>query len=272
MRLLHAALSTTVLLACSPRCTAFAVSTGPLLLQPSLSTRLYGGAPSVPRVASPNTARKASSLAMSSDATFKLFGNQGTRSPLVTWYLEEIGAPYQTIDATAVDRSKYPTYPHPFGSIPACSDEGGVGLFESGAILMFIADKYGGLDTPEKRAEVGKWVMWANASLDPICFMENERGQVVGTRLAGEPKAVFVLDKLLSQSDFLLGNGEENFSVADVAVASYVLYALLFNRDLKIAGKWPNLAKYCNKAAMRPCYIKAFGESTASSLAKRALA
>jgi len=43
---------------------------------------------------------------------------------------------------------------------------------------MFLADKYGGLDTPEKRAAVGKWVMWANASLDPICFVENDRGQV----------------------------------------------------------------------------------------------
>ena len=47
---------------------------------------------------------------------------------------------------------------------------GDLQVFESGAILMFLADKYGGLDTPEKRAEVNKWIVWANASLDPICF------------------------------------------------------------------------------------------------------
>ena len=89
-------------------------------------------------------------------------------------------------------------------------------VFESGAILMFLADKYGGLDTPEKRAlaakihhlgpkkeqdhlllwerldlqarlfwrkqtacfgacagaEVNKWIVWANATLDPICFKD----------------------------------------------------------------------------------------------------
>ena len=57
--------------------------------------------------------------------------------------------------------------------------------------------------------------MWANASLDPICFMENERGQVVGTKLAGEPRQIYVLDALLSKQEWLLG---KDFSVADVAV------------------------------------------------------
>ena len=34
--------------------------------------------------------------------------------------------------------------------MPAAADDGGVELFESGAILLYLADKYGGLDTPEK--------------------------------------------------------------------------------------------------------------------------
>lgn len=44
----------------------------------------------------------------------------------------------------------------------------------------FLA-RYGGLDTPEKRAAVGKWVMWANATLDPILFKETPQGKVIGT-------------------------------------------------------------------------------------------
>ena len=52
-------------------------------------------------------------------------------------------------------------------------------LFESGAILLYLADMYGGLDTPAKRAEASKWVVWANASLDPVLFIENERGGVI---------------------------------------------------------------------------------------------
>ena len=37
----------------------------------------------------------------------------------------------------------------------------------------------GGLDTPAKRADASKWVVWANASLDPCLFIENERGGVI---------------------------------------------------------------------------------------------
>jgi len=67
--------------------------------------------------------------------------------------------------------------------------------------------------------------MWANASLDPICFIENDRGQVLDTKLKKEPKQLYVLDKLLAQSSWLV---DDTFSAADVAVGSYILYVLLF--------------------------------------------
>lgn len=37
--------------------------------------------------------------------------------------------------------------------------------FESGAMLAYLADKYGGADTPEKRGDISKWVLFANATL-----------------------------------------------------------------------------------------------------------
>lgn len=181
-------------------------------------------------------------------------------------YLEEIGVPYEQIDALSTNRQAA-SYPHPFGSIPAASD-GDTALFESGAILLYIADKYGGLDTPEKRAAVTKWVVWANASLDPICFIENERGQVLDTKLSGSPRAIGILDSLLGKSEWLLGS---EFSVADVAVSSYLLYALMFFPGLRLKPKWPNVAKYCHAAASRPAYAAAFGTATARSLAQRAI-
>ena len=70
-----------------------------------------------------------------------------------------------------------------------------------------------------------QWVVWANASLDPICFVENDRGQVLDTKLKKEPKQLYVLDKLLAQSSWLV---DGTFSAADVAVGSYILYVLLF--------------------------------------------
>ncbi|CAK9115230.1 Glutathione S-transferase GstB [Durusdinium trenchii] len=192
-----------------------------------------------------------------------LFGSPGSRSPLVNWYLHEIGQDFEMVDAARVDRYSM-QYPSPFGKIPALAD-GDLQVFESGAILMFLADKYGGLDTPEKRAEVNKWIVWANATLDPICFKEDGNGRVLDTGLRGEPQALQVLDNLLDKSEFLLGSGEESFSVADVAVGSYLLYVPLFFPDVSVA-KWHHIQRYMLQLLERPAYQRAFGAGTAEKL------
>ncbi|KAJ1410929.1 hypothetical protein B484DRAFT_336206, partial [Ochromonadaceae sp. CCMP2298] len=126
-----------------------------------------------------------------------LYGSQGSRSPLVSWYLHELNVPFRTISPrdllqTIVSKPN----PHPFGQIPFLEDDG-FGVFESGAILTYLADKYGHLDTPQKRAAVGMWCMWANSSLDPVCFVENERGQVLGTKADKENPKLRRLDAIL---------------------------------------------------------------------------
>jgi len=97
--------------------------------------------------------------------------------------------------------------PHPWGQIP-CLQDGELVLFESGAILMYLADKYdqSSMDTPAKRAEANKWCMWANASLDPVLFKENERGQGIGTGAGDENKKLRVLDTLLASRAYLLSS------------------------------------------------------------------
>lgn len=190
----------------------------------------------------------------------QLYGSQGSRSPLVNWYLEELGQEYQMIDVATVDRTA-PAFPHPFGQIPALAD-GDVKVFESGAILIYLAQKYGGLSSPEALAEVAKWIVWANASLDPVVFIENDRGQVLDTGLRQNPKVIQRLESLLEGQSWLLG---EEFSVADVAVASYLLYGIMFFPDVQIS-KWPNIARYMAAAAKRPAYAKAFGPRTAEAL------
>jgi len=189
-----------------------------------------------------------------------LFGSQGSRSPLVNWYLYEIGQDFEMVDAARVDRSD-PQFPHPFGKIPALQD-GQLGVFESGAILMYIADKYGGLDTPEKRAEASKWVFWANASLDPICFLEDGNGRVLGTGLREDPQAIRRLDELLADNEFIMG---DTFSVADVAIGAYLLYVPQFFPDVDVT-KWPNVQRYMKQLCARDAYVRAFGAGVASQL------
>ena len=83
-----------------------------------------------------------------------LHGSQQTRSPLVNWYLEEMKIPF----------TQKPARPsaHPFGQVPFLTDDGGVEVFESGAILLYLADAYGGNTTPQQRASYTNWVVWAN--------------------------------------------------------------------------------------------------------------
>ncbi|KAJ8613420.1 hypothetical protein CTAYLR_002285 [Chrysophaeum taylorii] len=141
----------------------------------------------------------------------ELHGSMGSRSPLINWFLEERSIPYEM-------KPPRPSN-HPFGQVPFLVD-GDVEVFESGAILLYLADKYDtACDTPEKRALVTKWVVWANASLDPICFAENERGQVIGTRLDQPGRAISVLEDMLATKDYLVG---------DQLSASYLNYVPVF--------------------------------------------
>eukprot|EP00984_Skeletonema_dohrnii_P034430 scaffold33557_cov119-Skeletonema_dohrnii-CCMP3373.AAC.4 len=114
-----------------------------------------------------------------------LYGSQGSRSPLVNWAANEL-----SLSVEAGDLSKNP---HPFGQIPCLTDDNGVLVFESGAILNYLQSKAAdkGMHGDKKMAEVSSWILhiltymyvmqtqsWANASLDPICFLETPDGKV----------------------------------------------------------------------------------------------
>ena len=94
-----------------------------------------------PRVLSPFVAevtKRSSSTSISMDSGLTLYGSQQTRSPLVNWYLEEKSIPF-------TQKAPRPSA-HPFGQTPFLTDDGGIEVFESGAILLYIADAYGGND------------------------------------------------------------------------------------------------------------------------------
>ena len=84
------------------------------------------------------------------DSGLTLYGSQQTRSPLVNWYLEEKAIPF-------TQKAPRPSA-HPFGQTPFLTDDGGVEVFESGAILLYIADAYGGT--------ISKFGVYLNAALN----------------------------------------------------------------------------------------------------------
>jgi len=178
--------------------------------------------------------------------------------------------------------------PHPFGKLPCMTDrQGEVGIFESGAILQYLQENYyTTFNQPlslAQSAALASWIVWANASLEPICLLAADDGSIKGTGLEERQgrgsrnknlKEIDRLDEILenlskdqqlsssSTSAFLLGN---QFTLADVAVASYLLFALRFfpETDLSI---WPNIVKYLATCASRQAYGEAFGRDVQSSL------
>jgi glutathione S-transferase len=93
------------------------------------------------------------------------------RPPLVNWGASEVGVPL-----TMGDLSQNP---HPFRQIPSLTDDNDVLVFESGAILQYVYSKGASdKDSEARRAAISSWIAWANASLDPICFLETPEGKV----------------------------------------------------------------------------------------------
>lgn len=183
-----------------------------------------------------------------------LYGHPGTRSPLVNWGAYEVG-----VELTMGDLSKNP---HPFGQMPCLTDDDDVLVFESGAILQYLHEKTKESLSKADAALVTSWITWANASLDPICFLETPDGKVYDTGLKQPNKRIDQLNNMLEKQSFLIG---DQFSLADVAVASYLLYVLQFFRGTDLT-RWPNIVRYMKDCASRPAYGQAFGESVQANM------
>lgn len=90
-----------------------------------------------------------------------LYGSQGSRSPLVNWAANELN-----LSVEAGDLSKNP---HPFGQIPCLTDDNGVLVFESGAILNYLQSKAAdkGIHDDKKLAAVSSWIVRRKSI--PLC-------------------------------------------------------------------------------------------------------
>src|SRR4028119_1947768 len=100
----------------------------------------------------------------------KLYGGARSRASIVQWYLEELGEPYEFIllDMQSGEHQQ-PEFLaiNPIGKVPAIVD-GDFKLWESGAILVYLADKYGKLPAAlEAKSTIIQWILFANATLGP---------------------------------------------------------------------------------------------------------
>ena len=186
------------------------------------------------------------------------FAQGYVRDLRVRWALEEAGLPYE---AVFVDGST-PGYRdwQPFGQVPAFRDTG-VEMFESGAIVLHLADQSEALAPrdPAGRARVTAWVLAALNSIEPFAQNQIHFGEVpAGNAWAAEryAQAVAILDKRLGALSAWLGDKawlEERFTAGDLIMTT-VLRELVDNGTL---ARFPNLAAYRERGEARPAFGRA---------------
>jgi glutathione S-transferase len=180
----------------------------------------------------------------------KLYGGRFSRASIVRWYLEELALPYEFVQLNmqaGEHRQEAFLAINPFGKVPALVD-GEFTVWESGAILLYLADKYTSeTTTPEDRALCNQWILFANATLGPGVFVETSRDKEM-------PKLMSGLNQILQKTPFLLG---ESFGVADVAVGSLLAYIpMMLKVDL---SEYEAITAYMKRLNERPACQKAMG-------------
>jgi len=183
----------------------------------------------------------------------------------VSILLEELGVPYTAhpIDITKDDQFA-PDFLKisPNNKIPAIKDhDNGLSLMESGAIMWYLADKYGKFlpDDAIGRAKVHEWLMWQMGGLGPMAgqahhFLQFNPGKApyAETRYATEVQRLYgVLDKQLEGQDFICGD----YSIADMACWPWVARYEWQRVDLT---HFPNVLRWYKALRARDAVIKGY--------------
>ena len=195
-------------------------------------------------------------------------GGKGlARDTRVRWALEEAGLAYD-VRLVSFAAMKEPAYlaMHPFGQIPAY-EENGLVLFETGAVVLFIAERHGGL-LPSDAGARARAITWMFAALNtvetPILELVTARF-LEGDQPWAEARMPLVKDRIrgrLTQLSTRLAACEwldGAFSAGDLLMVS----VLLRLRPSGLLDEQPNLAAYVARGEARPAYARAFAAQLA---------
>ena len=190
-------------------------------------------------------------------------GGKGlARDTRVRWALEEVGQPYE-VRLVSFQAMKEPAHLalHPFGQIPTY-EEGDLALFETGSIVLHIAERHAGLlpGDANARARAISWMFAAVNTVEPPILelvtarllegdkpWTGERLPLVEDRIRDRLKP---LAARLGDADWLDGA----FSAGDLMMVSVLLRLRLSG----ILDEFPNLSGYVGRGEARPAYKRAF--------------
>lgn len=198
----------------------------------------------------------------------RLFGISGSRALRAIWGIEEVGIDYEHVPVTYGADSKSAAHlaVNPNGRIPALID-GDLQLFESMAINLYLAKRYGGALYPADIADEARtwqWSVWAISEIEPLQMQivvqqlftpEERRNPKVSEGAAkGLQRPLRVLDAALAGRDWLVG---DHFSVADLNVASVM--HLMKSIDFGYA-QHANVQRWADACFARPALARALAK------------
>ena len=200
-------------------------------------------------------------------------GGRGlARDTRVRWALEEVGQAYavRLVSFAAMKEAAHLAL-HPFGQIPTY-EEGDLALFETGAIVLHIAERHAGLlpDDANARARAIMWVFAAVNTVEPPILDLTVAKIVEGDRPWSEARLPLVRARIRDRLGPLsgrLGAAEwldGAFSAGDLMMVS----VLLRLRMSGILDEYPNLAAYVARGEARPAYRRAFEAQLAARAGK----
>ena len=182
--------------------------------------------------------------------------------------LEECGLEYSVHPVNIREGDQFkPEYVKicPNSKIPAIVDhDAGLSIFESGAILVHLAEKTGKL-LPSKdpgRAKVMEWLFWQMANIGPMFGQAGHFSQAAPEKipyaidryLGESARLIKVLDNRLAQTEYMAGE----YSIADIATYPWVVAGVPLIKGAKpdLAGEGANVARWLAAVGARPAVKK----------------
>jgi glutathione S-transferase len=190
-------------------------------------------------------------------------GGQGlARDTRVRWALAEVDQPYE-VRLVSFRAMKEPAHLalHPFAQIPTY-EEGDLALFETGSIVLHIAERHAGLlpDDSPARARAITWMFAALSTVEPPILELANAKLLEGDKPWSRERLPLVADRVrirLNQLSSRLGDADwldGAFSAGDLMMVS----VLLRLRASGILDEYPSLAAYVARGEARPAYQRAF--------------
>lgn len=193
----------------------------------------------------------------------------------ITMFLEETGLPYNIVPVNIGAGEQFnPDFLKisPNNRIPAIIDrepaDGGepISVFESGAILQYLAEKSGKLlpNDIRSRVEVMQWLFWQMGGLGPMAGQNHHFSQYAPekipyaiNRYVNETGRLYaVLDKRLHNREFIV----DSYSIADIAAYPWIVAHDMQSQNL---ADFPNLKRWFEAIKARPATIHAYEKAEA---------